>query len=142
MDFEIISPSSVHPTSDRGYSHAARMGNLLFVSGQVARDQAGQTVGKGDIKRQTEQVFDNLRAVLEASGSGLEWVGKITVFTTDLTYRPAIGEVRDRVFRPVGHFPASTFVVISSLADPDFLVEIEAVALIREQEERRVPVGE
>ena len=129
MDFEALNPTTVHPTA--GYSHVVRMGDLLFVSGQVARNLKGEVVGKGDVRAQTEQVYANLKAVLEAAGSGLERIAKVTVFTTSLEHRPAINEVRNRVFGPMGHFPASTFVVISGLADPDFLVEIEAVALSR-----------
>jgi enamine deaminase RidA (YjgF/YER057c/UK114 family) len=129
MDFEILNPDSVHATT--GYSHAARIGGLLFVSGQVARDRSGEIVGKGDPKRQAEQVYENLKAVLEAEGSGLDLIGKMTVYATDLAFRPALTEVRKSVFESIGRFPASTFVVVSSLADPDFLVEIEVVAALR-----------
>jgi enamine deaminase RidA (YjgF/YER057c/UK114 family) len=107
------------------------MGQLVFVAGQVAKDRAGAIVGKDDVSAQAEQVYKNLKAVLEAAGSGLDLVGKITVYTTSLEYRPALAAVRDQVFKDIGHFPASTFVVISSLAEPDYLVEIEAVAMIR-----------
>ncbi len=129
MDFEVVPQADLHPT--RGYSHAVRMGDLLFVSGQVARNRQGETVGKGDVRAQTRQVYENLKAVLETAGSGLELVGKLTIFTTSIDHRPIIAEVRDSFFKDIGHYPASTFVVISSLADPDFLVEIEAVAAIR-----------
>ena len=129
MSNEIITPATVHPT--KGYSHAVKMGGLVFVSGQVAQDQAGEIVGKGDVRTQTEQVFANLRAVLEASGSGLDLIGKITVFTTKAEHRPAIAEVRQRVFEGIGRFPASTYLVVTALAVPDFLVEIEAVASVR-----------
>src|SRR5215211_1436447 len=98
MDFTVINPSTVHPTT--GYSHAVRMGDLIFVSGQVAMTPAGEMVGKGDIRVQTEQVFENLRAVLEAAGSGLDRVGKITVLAMRLEDRQQIGEVRNRVFAP------------------------------------------
>jgi enamine deaminase RidA (YjgF/YER057c/UK114 family) len=129
MDFEILNPDGVHETTN--YSHAAKMGGLLFVSGQVAKDSSGQIVGRGDARRQTEQVLENLKTVLEAAGSGIDMIGKLTVYTTNLGFRPAIVEARNSVFGPIGRFPASTFVVVSSLADPDFLVEIEAVAALR-----------
>ena len=106
------------------------MGDLIFVSGEVARDQNGELVGKGDVRAQTEQVFKNLKRVLEAAGSGLDKVGKVTVLTTSLEYRPVIHEVRSRIFQEVGHLPASTLAVVTSLADPDWLVEIEAVAMV------------
>jgi 2-iminobutanoate/2-iminopropanoate deaminase len=129
MEFKTFNPSTVHPTT--GYSHAVRMGDLVLVSGQVAMTPAGEMVGKGDIRAQTEQVFKNLQAVLDAAGSGLDRVGKITVLATRLEDRPIIGEIRNRVFAPFGHVPASTFAVVASLANPDWLVEIEVVAAIR-----------
>ena len=129
MSFEVIQPDTVHDTTAHAYSHAVRMGELIFVAGEVARDQNGDLVGKGDVRAQTEQVFENLKAVLEAAGSGLDKVGKVTVLTTSLEYRPVIHEIRSRVFRDVGHLPASTLAVVTSLADPDWLVEIEAVAM-------------
>lgn len=130
MIFEVIQPVTVHDTTAYSYSHAVRMGDLIFVSGEVARDQNGELVGKGDVRAQTEQVFKNLKRVLEAAGSGLDKVGKVTVLTTSLEYRPVIHEVRSRIFQEVGHLPASTFAVVTSLADPDWLVEIEAVAMV------------
>jgi enamine deaminase RidA (YjgF/YER057c/UK114 family) len=130
MTFEVIQPTTVHDTTAFSYSHAVRMGNLIFVAGEVARDVDGNLVGKGDVRAQTEQVFKNLKAVLEAAGSGLDKVGKVLVLTTKLEYRPVIHEVRSRVFKEAGHLPASTLAVVSSLADPEWLVEIEAVATI------------
>jgi len=129
MDFTVFNPSTVHPTT--GYSHAVRMGDLIFVSGQVAMTPAGEMVGKGDVRAQTEQVFDNLRAILDAAGSGLDRVGKLTVLATRLEDRPVIGEIRNRLFVPFGYIPASTFAVVASLANPDWLVEVEAVAAVR-----------
>lgn len=126
--FTVIQPKTVHDSVAYSYSHAVRMGDLIFVSGQVGRDREGRLVGP-DIRAQTEQAFKNLQAILEAAGSGLHKVGKVTVFTTKLEHRPIIHEVRSRVFKEVGHLPASTLAVISSLALPEWLVEIEAVAV-------------
>jgi 2-iminobutanoate/2-iminopropanoate deaminase len=129
VEFKVLAPSTVHPTA--GYSHAVRMGDLVFVAGQVAKNDRDEIVGKGDVGAQTAQVYRNLKAVLEAAGSGMDRIGKITVYTTSLDYRAAIAAVREKVFREAGHFPASTFLVVSSLAHPDYLVEIEAVAAVR-----------
>lgn len=131
MIFTVIQPDTVHDTTAFSYSHAVRMGDLIFVAGQVAHDQNGNLVGEGDVAAQTEQVFRNLQAVLEAAGSGFDKVGKVTVLTTKLEYRPIIHEIRSRIFKEVGHLPASTLAVVSSLADPRWLVEIEAVAAAR-----------
>lgn len=128
MRMEVIQPKTVHDTTAYSYSHAVRLGDLIFLAGEVARDKDGKLVGKGDVKAQTEQVFKNLKAVLEAAGSSLSKVAKVTVFTTKLEYRPIIHEVRARAFKEAGHLPASTLAVVTSLADPDWLVEIEAIA--------------
>lgn len=129
MTFAIIQPPTVHDTTAYSYSHAVRMGDLIFVSGQVGRDRSGKLVGEGDVRAQTEQAFENLRLILEAAGSGMHKVGKVTVLTTSLEYRPIIHEIRSRIFAEVGHLPASTLAVVSSLALPEWLVEIEAVAI-------------
>lgn len=123
--------------STNGYSQAVRLGELIFVSGQVALDATGQLVGAGDVRAQTAQAFANMRAVLESVGSGLECVGKITIYTTKVEYRAGIAEVRDQLFAKVGHFPASTYVVISALVGVDWLVEIEAVAAAFVPNDRR-----
>ena len=128
MPGEIINPSSM-PTPT-GYSHAVKKGGMpVFIAGQVALDGEGRVVGEGDPVAQAEQVFRNLRTVVEACGGTMEDIVKLTVYTTDLAYRPAIAEARTRHF-PDGQYPASTFLVISSLAQAQFLVEIEAVAMI------------
>jgi 2-iminobutanoate/2-iminopropanoate deaminase len=129
MSFTLLTPKSVHSTV--GYSHAVRLGDLLFVSGQVSKNEHDETVYVGDAERQTEVVYENLKRVLEESGSGLDMIGKTTVFTTSLEHRPAINRVRERVFGPIGRYPASTFVVVSSLAVPEWLVEIEVIAVAR-----------
>ncbi len=129
--FSAITPSTVHVPPSFSYSQAVRMGDLIFVAGQVAENAKGELVGKDDIRAQTVQVFENLRLVLEAAGSGLDLVGKVTVLTTSLAHRLAIHEVRSEVFGPSGHYPASTLAVITSLAKPGFLVEIDAIALAR-----------
>lgn len=127
--FQVVQPPTVHDTRAYSYSHAVRMGNLIFVSGQVGRDRNGELVGKGDVRAQTEQAFANLKLILEAVGSGLHKVGKVTVLTTSLEYRAVIQEIRSRIFTEVGHLPASTLAVVSSLALPEWLVEIDAVAM-------------
>jgi enamine deaminase RidA (YjgF/YER057c/UK114 family) len=101
----------------------------VFIAGQVAQDEKGNVVGEGDIEAQARQVLLNLRTVVNACGGTMDDIVKITVYATDLAHRPAIAAARAAHFRS-GFMPASTFVVVSSLADPRFLVEIEAVAMI------------
>jgi len=114
----------------KGYSHAVRVGPLLITAGIVAHDAEGRIVGKGDIAAQVEQVYHNLGAVLNSADLGFEDVVKITIFTTNVLFRPVIMEARRKYF-PVDP-PASTFFVVTSLSTADQLVEIEAIAAIKE----------
>jgi len=126
MPREVIRPSTVHPV--KTYSHAIRNGTILHIAGQVSMDREGKLVGKGDIKAQAEQVFTNLKNVVEAAGGTLGNIAKITIFTTNRAYRPIVSDMRARYF-PADP-PASTFLVITSLAEPDYLLEVEAVAVL------------
>ena len=128
MAKQIINPPTMaKPT---GYSYAVRKsGAPVFISGQVALDSSGKLVGEGDIAAQAEQVFENLRTVVEACGGTMDDIVKITIYVTDAAFRPAVAAARQRHFSE-GSYPASTYLVITALALPQFLVEIEAVALI------------
>lgn len=126
MKREDVAVRGVHKTT--GYSHAAKAGGLVFVAGQVAQDIEGTVVGKGDIEVQAVQVFENLKAVLASAGAAFDDVVKMTTYTTSLAYRPKIAEVRARYFKT--YFPPNTFVVVASLATPEYLLEIEAVATV------------
>ena len=127
MSIEVIKPTTVHPVS--GYSHAARHGNMVYAAGQVAQGLNGEVVGKGDISAQADQVYTNLKNVLEAAGSSLGQIVKMTTYTTSLAYRSAIREARAKFFGPLNYDPPNTFVVVASLATPDFLLEVEAIAV-------------
>ena len=122
----IVAPPTVHKTV--GYSHAVRSGNTLYISGQVAQDANGKLVGPGDIKVQGEQVYANLRAIVESCGGTMDNIVKLTTYATNLAFRPALAEIRNGCF--LKDAPASTFVVISSLAEPGYLVEVEAIAVL------------
>jgi enamine deaminase RidA (YjgF/YER057c/UK114 family) len=116
-----------------GYSHVVVVnpGKLAFVSGQVATDLQGKLVGKGDLKAQTEQVFENLKTALAAAGTSFEHVVKLTYFIKD--YKPesvaAIREVRNR-FVNTSSPPASSLLGVMALVQPDYLIEVEAVAVV------------
>ncbi len=123
---ERIKPKGVYEA--KGYSHAVRRGNIVFIAGQVSKGLDGTLVGPGDIVAQVDQVFRNLKAVVEGSGASLADVVKLNIYTTDLKhYRPHIRDGRDKYFSAAP--PATTLLVVSSLADPAFLLEIDAVAL-------------
>lgn len=129
MVFTFINPNSIHPTGS--YSHAVRMGDLIFVAGQVPQNLDGEVVAVGDAVAQAEQVIRNMQAVLDAAGSGLDRVGKITVLTTSHANIGPIFTVIQRTFGPYGQYPANIVAVVESLAHPEWLVEIDAVAMVR-----------
>ena len=108
-------------------SQGFRVGNLLFVSGQAAIDETGAVVGAGDFDQQAEQTFRNLGRVLEAGGSSLAHVVKVTIFLTDMANFAKIVELRGRWFTPP--WPADTIVEVSALALPELEIEIEAIAV-------------
>ena len=112
-----------------GYTHVVEVtgGRTLYISGQVALDRTGAIVGKGDLKAQTRQVFENLKAALAASGATLDDVVKITVFMTDASQVQTVREVRDTYFTKAP--PASTAVEVARLVRPELMIEIEAVAV-------------
>ena len=123
----------VNPTTlskPTGYTHVVEVtgGRTLYVSGQVALDQGGGLVGKGDLGGQARQVFENLKAALAASGGTLDHVVKITVFMTDASEVQRFRDVRNQYFAK--ELPASTLVQVVRLARPEFLIEVEAVAVV------------
>lgn len=125
---EIIQPKSVHSTAGVGYSHVARVGDTVYIAGQIALDRAGNLVGAGDIEAQTAQVYANLKAILTELGGSLENIVKVTTYLTDRSHLDAFRRVRNRFFSDP--FPPNTLLFISGLARPEYLVEIEAVAVI------------
>src|SRR4029078_2243434 len=106
-------------------SQGFRVGDLVIVSGQAALDEQGNVVGAGDFDAQAEQVFRNLARVLEAGGSSLERVVKVTIFLTDMANFGKIVELRRRWFTPP--YPADTIVEVRALALPALQIEIQAL---------------
>ena len=109
-------------------SQGIRVGELLFVSGQVGIDEAGELVSLDDFEVQADQAFRNLSRVLEAGGSSMARVVKVTIFLTDMAASfPKVVELRRRWFTPP--YPADTIVEVQSLYRPEVMLEIEAIAL-------------
>ena len=128
MPFSTIATPEAKPVAN--YKLGTRMegGQLLYISGQVAWDTSGNVVGKGDMRAQARQAFQNLRQVLQAAGGDLKDLMKITTYITNIEDFPAVAEVRSEVFP--GELPASTLIVVRSLFHPDFLIEVEGMAAI------------
>jgi reactive intermediate/imine deaminase len=113
------------------FTHAVRAGRLVFVSGCVATDAQGRVVGGQDVVAQTRQVHENIKRCLAAAGATFADVCKVTVFLRDINDREKVNTIRQEYFG--AHRPASTLVEISRLVRDDYLVEIEATAVIRER---------
>lgn len=123
-----LRPAGMPPAN--GYSHAVAFdGPTLVISGQVPLDEQGRLVGEGDPRAQLRQVFRNLTAALAAVGATMEQVVKLTVFLTDMADLQAFREVRDEFVR-LDRPPASSLVQVGGLVNPEFRVEIEAIAAL------------
>ncbi len=101
---------------------------VIFISGQGALGPDGAPVGEGEFERQTEQVFENLRAVLDAAGAGFDAIVKLTVYLTDITNLRTFGRIKAAYIS--GPQPASTAVQVVALALPHMMIEVEAIAVV------------
>ena len=124
-----IQPKTLDDPRPR-YTHAIQTtgGKLLFISGQTASDKEGNVVGKGDIVAQTEQVFANLKTVLKAAGGTMDNLVSTTTVIVDRKYREGYNEVRLKQYKKKS--PTSTLVIVTGLANPDYLIEIAGIAVI------------
>lgn len=127
------SPRLVNPETlpnAPGYSQVveARGGRTVYISGQVALDAEGRLIGGEDFEAQARQVFANLGRALDAVGLGFPHLVKITIFLTDVAHLATLRRVRDEVVNPASP-PASTLVQVAALARPEWLCEIDAVAV-------------
>lgn len=126
-----VNPAGI--LTPRGYTHVVSVagGRTVYISGQISANAKGEVVGKADMKAQATQVFENLRIALTAAGASPKDVVKINMFVVDLRneHLPAIRGVRDAFFANLEP-PASTLVGVTALAGPDWLLEIEAIAVV------------
>jgi enamine deaminase RidA (YjgF/YER057c/UK114 family) len=104
-------------------------GRLIFISGTVAMDEAGNVIGAGDMGAQARSVFQQMAALLSEAGGSLKDIVKITTFVTDMTQYGKFAAVRKEVFG-AGPYPASATVKVSGLVKEGLLVEVEAIAVI------------
>src|SRR5258708_15084071 len=111
----LFNPDTLHKPT--GYSHVGEVlgGKVVYIAGQVAIDQSGTLVGKDDFRAQTQQVFENLKAAIQAAGGDFNDVVKLNYYSVDLSHLPEIREVRDK-FINTKNPPASTAVEVRRLA--------------------------
>jgi len=132
--FHIFNPDTIaKPTA--GYSHVAEVndGKLVYIAGQVAIDRSGNLVGKDDFRAQVQQDFENLKAAVEASGGDFHNIIKLNYYcaeSVDPAQTPIVREIRDKYVNTANP-PLSTFVVVKRLVRPEWLIEIEAVAVVK-----------
>jgi 2-iminobutanoate/2-iminopropanoate deaminase len=122
-------PGMSEPVSH--FTHVVRAGRTVFVSGCVATDGDGRLVGGSDVVAQTRQVHENIRRCLSAAGATFADICKVTVFLRNINDREKVNTIRKEYFG--AHRPASTLVEISRLVRDEYLVEIEATAVIPER---------
>jgi reactive intermediate/imine deaminase len=131
MNVTRTNPATVAPPIG-SYSHAVRVetgdATWVYLSGQIANDDRGEIAGVGDLRVQTEQVFENLARILEANGAGFEHVVKIQTYFTTLDDLAGSREVRSR-YLPADP-PASTAVQVAALVVPEALIEVDVVAVV------------
>ncbi len=128
MPREVIQPEGIWDPRGR-FAQVVKIGNQIYVAGQTSVDANGNAVGKGDIEVQVGQVFKNIQKCLEAAGATFDHVVKLNVYSTNLdAHIEFISKVRKEYFpkEPV----ASTTVQVGRLVHPDWLVEIEAIAVL------------
>lgn len=126
MTLELLAPEGLSSSSHN--SNGIRAGNLLFVGGQVPIDADGALVGQGDIRAQARQVYENVARVLDAAGARFDQIVRLDTYYRDVAHRAAILEVRREFL--AGHRPCTVAVVVQSLADPDWLIEVQAIAVL------------
>ncbi len=133
MQTTFHNPPELCPTF--GWTHVATItgGKTIYVSGQVSVNERGEVVGRGDLRAQTRQAFENVRLALAAAGATFEDVIKTNLYVVGLKseHVPIIREIRSQYVR-ADHPPVSTLVGISALVGADWLIEIEAVAVLAE----------
>jgi enamine deaminase RidA (YjgF/YER057c/UK114 family) len=115
----------------RGYSHVAEVlsGRTIYIAGQVAQDKDGNLVGKGDFRAQCVQVFENLKAALASVGADFTHVVKLNNYFTDMSAITTYRDVRDQYVN-TQQPPASTAVQVVRLAREEWLMEVEAIAVV------------
>jgi len=131
MGLERLTPVGLFKPAAYTQVVVAQGRRMVFVAGQVSIDADGKLVAPGDFAGQVKQVFANLRTALKGAGASPADVTKLTIFVVGYTaaLRAVIGEARAAIFR-AGELPASTLVGVQSLADPGYLLEVEAIAVV------------
>lgn len=111
-----------------GYSRAVKVGNVVEVTGTVASDEEGKVVGPGDPYAQTKYIYQKIQAVLERAGATMSHVVRVRMFVTDISQWQEYGRAHAEFFQEIK--PCNTMVEVSKLIEPEYMIEIEATAII------------
>ncbi|MFW5867710.1 MAG: RidA family protein [Armatimonadota bacterium] len=124
-----IQPDSVpKPVAEYAMGVEVSGGRTVYVAGQIALDADGNLVGEGDFKTQARQVLSNVQGIIEEAGGSISDIVKMTTFLTDMAHYDDFKAVRAEFLTPP--YPAATLIEVSSLVRPEWLLEVEAIAVI------------
>lgn len=128
-DIQRTNPEGLAPPPGGRYSHVVRSGNLVWIAGQTSRGPDGKVIGLDNAPAQCRQTYDNLRTAIEAVGGTFANIVKVTIFITSEAYLPAARAAQNECWGDAPT-PASSMVIVRALAQPEYLIEIEAFAVL------------
>ena len=123
-----MNPGGIADPSPSGFTAVVKAGNTVYIAGMVAQDENGNVVGEGDAEAQTRQIWHNIGVAVQAAGGSLADIVKTTTYVTGIEHGAAVRRVRGELFPE--NPPTSTLLVVSELANPAYVVEIESIAVI------------
>jgi enamine deaminase RidA (YjgF/YER057c/UK114 family) len=123
-----MNPGGIADPSPSGFTAVVKAGSTVYIAGMVAQDENGNVVGEGDAEAQTRQIWHNIGVAVQAAGGSLSDIVKTTTYVTGIEHGAAVRRVRGELFSE--NPPTSTLLVVSELANPAYVVEIESIAVI------------
>jgi enamine deaminase RidA (YjgF/YER057c/UK114 family) len=127
-DIQRLNPDTM--SEPAGYMHVVKTGHTVYIAGQISTAPDGSVVGKGDAEAQVRQIWRNIEAAIKSvGGNGISNLVKTTTYVTDIAHAGAVRKVRNELFSSIQP-PTSTLLVVSELAGPDYVAEIEAIAVV------------
>ena len=123
-----MNPGGIADPSPSGFTAVVKAGNTVYIAGMVSQDEGGNVVGAGDAEAQARQIWRNIGVAVVAAGGSLADIVKTTTYVTGIEHAAAVRKVRGELFAE--NPPTSTLLVVSELANPAYVVEIESIAVV------------